>query len=65
MAKQLLWVDVDAFWDAMIKAPLTAKYALPILDALELSQGNQADRFQERSPIHATPCSDSRKQVST
>jgi len=69
MPKQLLWVDVDAFRAAILRSPLTAEYALPILDAVCPSQGDQAGLESgtcppvELSQDHLTPCSDSIRSV--
>ena len=70
MAKQLLWVDVDAFWESFIKLHLTASEAFPILDTLCFSQGDQADflcpacRSQEPQSKLPNQHSDSRRELS-
>jgi hypothetical protein len=61
--KKMMWVDEESLHSAMLRAPLTAKFALPILEAIygfDLSE-RESDSLKSQAPHtgHAIPCSSS------
>ena len=58
--KKMMWVDEESLHSAMLRAPLTAKFAIPILEAIYgiVPSERESDSLKSQAPHtnHAIPC---------